>query len=384
MRLLQDETIDTIDEVYIVNRNFQNLDANKLDVKPSTITLKTFTLGSVLFIGVSSAIAENNLNFFWDNINNTLGIGTTTPSFGLHLFGSGDAAHMLVERNGGPQNFVANVGTAAILGTLNNFPLQIRTNNIPRINIETSGQVAIGSTFFTALARLHVQTGGVDVTPDGGGDEFMIEGVGTGVGMTIASPNTSQGFIFWADPESSVVGQDRYNHNTNAREFYTSGTLALRLETDQDLHVQPVGTADAEVEISDGNSTGGGDSHAANHTTHSEERLKSDLRLLTPLEYKQVYTTYKSFKHKEYRYKIIKDTTTYELVRSTSMPLTWGPTYDSAPHYIQHDRRGSKTLSLQKRATFTEMALRQSIIYIEELKQEMFVLKNRLDKIEGR
>ncbi len=48
-------------------------------------TRPVFTTGSVLFWS-GSDVAQNNGEFFWNNINNRLGIGTTTPSAKLHLF----------------------------------------------------------------------------------------------------------------------------------------------------------------------------------------------------------------------------------------------------------------------------------------------------------
>ena len=38
------------------------------------------TAGSILFAGASGVLAQDNSNFFWDDTNNRLGIGTTTPS----------------------------------------------------------------------------------------------------------------------------------------------------------------------------------------------------------------------------------------------------------------------------------------------------------------
>jgi hypothetical protein len=48
--------------------------------------LPTLTTGSVLFSN-GTTIAQNNANFFWNNANNRLGIGTTTPSYALHVSG---------------------------------------------------------------------------------------------------------------------------------------------------------------------------------------------------------------------------------------------------------------------------------------------------------
>lgn len=46
-----------------------------------------FTQGSVLFMGASSVIAQDNANFFWDDTNNFLGLGTASPAQELHVVG---------------------------------------------------------------------------------------------------------------------------------------------------------------------------------------------------------------------------------------------------------------------------------------------------------
>jgi hypothetical protein len=45
------------------------------------------TTGSILFIGAASVLAQDNANLFYDDTNNRLGIGTTTPSDTLHVAG---------------------------------------------------------------------------------------------------------------------------------------------------------------------------------------------------------------------------------------------------------------------------------------------------------
>jgi hypothetical protein len=47
-------------------------------------TVTSGTTGSVLFVGSSSVLAQDNSNFFWDNTNKRLGIGAT-PSYRLHI-----------------------------------------------------------------------------------------------------------------------------------------------------------------------------------------------------------------------------------------------------------------------------------------------------------
>lgn len=57
----------------------------------SGLTLSSMTAGSVLFAGTSGAITQDNTNFFWDDTNNRLGIGTSTPTTKLQVVGGGTA-----------------------------------------------------------------------------------------------------------------------------------------------------------------------------------------------------------------------------------------------------------------------------------------------------
>jgi hypothetical protein len=49
-----------------------------------TATTTAFTTGSVVFAGASGVYSQNNANFFWDNTNVELGIGTSSPSATIH------------------------------------------------------------------------------------------------------------------------------------------------------------------------------------------------------------------------------------------------------------------------------------------------------------
>ena len=50
-------------------------------------TITGATQGSVLFAGAAGVLAQDNTNFFWDDTNNRLGIGTNSPSFNLDING---------------------------------------------------------------------------------------------------------------------------------------------------------------------------------------------------------------------------------------------------------------------------------------------------------
>jgi hypothetical protein len=48
-------------------------------------TFSSMTAGSLLFAGVGGVVSQDNSNFFWDNTNKRLGIGTNTPSTMFHI-----------------------------------------------------------------------------------------------------------------------------------------------------------------------------------------------------------------------------------------------------------------------------------------------------------
>lgn len=65
-----------------------------------TGTGTTFTAGSVVFAGALGVYSQDNTNYFWDNTNKRLGIGTATPTASLDLAASLAAASSLIVRAG--------------------------------------------------------------------------------------------------------------------------------------------------------------------------------------------------------------------------------------------------------------------------------------------
>ena len=116
-------------------------------------TLPSLTSGSVLFSD-GTTIAQKNSNFFWDNTNNRLGIGTNTPAFPLDINGSDFVINMRgtnpTIRSMSSTVYTSlgvwglpNIGT---VGTNNNYPFRIATNAITAIYIPTTQNVLINTT----------------------------------------------------------------------------------------------------------------------------------------------------------------------------------------------------------------------------------------------
>jgi hypothetical protein len=52
------------------------------------LSIPALTAGSIPFVGASGSILQDNANFFWDDTNNRLGIGTATPTADLEVAGA--------------------------------------------------------------------------------------------------------------------------------------------------------------------------------------------------------------------------------------------------------------------------------------------------------
>ena len=54
-------------------------------ISATTLTLSPLTIGSVLFVGASGILSQDNVSLFWDNTNNYFGILTASPTAALDV-----------------------------------------------------------------------------------------------------------------------------------------------------------------------------------------------------------------------------------------------------------------------------------------------------------
>ena len=141
-------------------------------------TITGGTAGSILFVDPAATIAQDNAELFWDNTNNELGIGITTPDTKLHVH-NGTAgvvtanANTVITAENNTSAFVSVLSPAAndggVLfgsptsnsqgGIVYNHPtdrLDLRSNgNTTQLNANTAG-VAIGLGNTIAATRLEI------------------------------------------------------------------------------------------------------------------------------------------------------------------------------------------------------------------------------------
>jgi hypothetical protein len=139
-----------------------------------TGTSTAFTTGSVVFAGASGIYTQDNANFFWDDTNNRLGIGTVSPQLRLHTVGGQGAvasfptlsanSTAIFENNLNTKIALVNSGGAGVNSSIQSYAsgdtspraelqfvsdissINFLTGNTARMRINSSGNVGIGTT----------------------------------------------------------------------------------------------------------------------------------------------------------------------------------------------------------------------------------------------
>lgn len=157
-------------------------------------TITSATQGSALFVDASGQLAQDNANFFWDDANDRLGIGTSSPAATLHVsgdgavFGAGESTSSPgdftlrgptgsgTDVSGGDMYFDASNGTGA--GGSGDFIF--RTAEGAQSN-PVSFDAASNSTFNYASSRSWSHTVGTD------DDRLLVVGVALGNDVSVSS-----------------------------------------------------------------------------------------------------------------------------------------------------------------------------------------------------
>jgi hypothetical protein len=191
------------------------------------LALSSLTQGSVLFAGASGTISQDNTNLFWDDTNNRLGIGTSSPSTLLQVVGTTTAQHILPQTDNtynlgsssqrwrgifaqgalhlGVSNF-SSLGSPVIY--LGETGTVFGTSNVTTIYRHTNDYTAIRGSTTDIIAFLDNGNVGIgDITPDANLEvinDFMV-----------SSASDNDGDLFIVQSNGSVGRHNRTHRKTN-------------------------------------------------------------------------------------------------------------------------------------------------------------------------
>lgn len=246
----------------------------------------TLTSGSVIFAGVGGVLAQDNANFFWDDTNNRLGIGTTAPAGALDVLsasaynnghGAFNIAHSSTKRlymgydNGLSAGFIQAIdfGTA-----WRNLLLQ------PNAGFVGIGLTAPACTVDVLGGTMRFKAGGTYAAPTSGRGLELTEAAGTayiihydrstpayhelrvegnplilnngatgkvGIGVTPAS-SASKVHIQSPDNNTTSILRVASNNETQSADLWYGGVRAGGTNTNQDIAITAKGSGSVLVE----------------------------------------------------------------------------------------------------------------------------------------
>lgn len=129
-------------------------------VTPTGVLVPALTPGSVLFVGTGGTLSQDNANFFWDDTNNRVGLGTTTPSERVHIRATSANLALRLENDLANQSALqffdnTNGSDSVIYRPAGSTNLVIEASAV--VQLTAGGGVGIGTA--TPAARLHVAGG---------------------------------------------------------------------------------------------------------------------------------------------------------------------------------------------------------------------------------
>ena len=223
------------------------------------------TSGSVLFVDSNGKLAQDNSNLFWDDINNRLGIGTTTPTTKIHTYrnspGDNETASITIDEDGS--------GDAALMFRLvgtNNFTMGIDNSDSDKfkigtgatvdgstkMTIQTDGNIGIGTS--SPNNKLDVEgdstSGEVAMRVanlDGGNSDkqVLFQGYGSSAaGTSFGLAKAGLGRLFFENWANTVIGNFNNvplvfgNNNLERMRIHTGGNIGISVtDPDEKLEV---------------------------------------------------------------------------------------------------------------------------------------------------
>lgn len=248
-----------------------------------------------------------------------------------------------------------------------NWQSQLSVSNIGNVGIgvlSPRAQLDVGSATIVAQLRAGNLTAGgtsAQIAFGRNGDHAMSHVLATHHSAT--APGNSMDFLVWTKDAGST--------GTLATADYLS-LQAMTAASGGSMHVIPSGTADAEVEVSNGSSTGGGTMQRYRWVTPSSRRFKSDIKYFSEKDEDRALDEVAALHHVRFRYKSRgKDGVLYDDPRQ---PERVGLIYEEVPESL---RGPDEILPTNERIAELELALRAAMRKVEALEKRYAKLQEK-------
>ena len=234
----------------------------------------SYTTGSVLFVNSSGQIAQNNSQFFWDNTNNRLGIGTSSPTQKFETYAASgyagifNSASASIGFNPASSAIIFGTGSLAAYGqgNIDAASLVFKLSGTQAMTLDASGNLGVGTpspaTSIDVRGVASIMSTGVDGTfaPFINATYSANTAYYGAIQHSMSSVATSSGFRFLGGGTSNNTGvsglQKMLDLTRGQTIFYTGDTERARITSGGLFNINiPTGTPVQRLNVYDaGNS----------------------------------------------------------------------------------------------------------------------------------
>ena len=199
------------------------------------------TSGSVLFVDASNQLAQDNSNFFWDDTNNRLGLGTSTPAATLDVVMTGTQATSGTEMitNSADRDFSSDTGNWSGTGWSISSGVASSTVGASAFTLSNSALSSApesGSTYKIYFYADTSETGALDVSF--GSVSYGEIDLSSSASVSVLITATGSGALSFT-PDSSWEGSI---DDISIKEMTASNAVMVLRDTDQSVGVEVRGS----------------------------------------------------------------------------------------------------------------------------------------------